>query len=52
VLPECLRLTRQYLDVAQYLLVADRLVSAVSRAYYTVYQAMWAALGDPPTVVV
>lgn len=27
---------------------AGRLASAVSRAYYAVYQAMWAALGDPP----
>jgi uncharacterized protein (UPF0332 family) len=48
VLPERLRLARQYLDDAQYLLAADRLASAVSRAYYAAYQAMWAALGDPP----
>ncbi len=27
---------------------AGRLASAVSRAYYAAYQAMWAALGDPP----
>ena len=48
MLPERLRLARQYLDDAQYLLAADRLASAVSRAYYAAYQAMWAALGDPP----
>jgi uncharacterized protein (UPF0332 family) len=48
VLLERFRLARQYLDDAQYLLAADRLVSAVSRAYYAAYQAMWAALGDPP----
>jgi uncharacterized protein (UPF0332 family) len=36
------------MDDAQYLLAADRFASAVSRAYYAVYQAMWAALGDPP----
>jgi hypothetical protein len=48
VIPERLRLARQYLDDAQYLLAADRLASAVSRAYYAAYQAMWAALGDPP----
>ena len=48
MLPERLRLARQYLDDAQYLLAADRLTSAVSRAYYAAYQAMWAALGDPP----
>jgi uncharacterized protein (UPF0332 family) len=49
VLPEHLRLARQYLDDAQYLLAADRLASAISRAYYASYQAMWAALGDPPS---
>jgi uncharacterized protein (UPF0332 family) len=48
VIPERLRLARQYLDDAQYLLAADRLASAVSRAHYAAYQAMWAALGDPP----
>jgi uncharacterized protein (UPF0332 family) len=48
VISERLRLARQYLDDAQYLLAADRLASAVSRAYYAAYQAMWAALGDPP----
>ena len=48
MLLERLRLARQYLDDAQYLLAADRLASAVSRAYYAAYQAMWAALGDAP----
>ena len=37
MLPERLRLARQYLDEAQYLLAADRLASAVSRAYYAAY---------------
>ena len=48
MLQERLRLAQQYLDDAQYLLAADRLASAVSRTYYAAYQAMWAALGDPP----
>jgi uncharacterized protein (UPF0332 family) len=48
VIPERLRLAQQYLDDAQYLLAADRRASAVARAYYAAYQAMWAALGDPP----
>jgi hypothetical protein len=48
VIPERFRLAQQYLADAQYLLAADRLASAVSRAYYAAYQAMWAALGDPP----
>jgi hypothetical protein len=48
VIPERLRLAKQCLDDAQYLLNAGRLASAVSRAYYAAYQAMWAALGDPP----
>jgi len=47
VIPERLGLARQYLNDAQYLLAADRLASAVSRAYYAAYHAMWAALGDP-----
>jgi len=42
VIPERLSLAQQYLDDAQYLLAADRLASAVSRAYYAAYQAMWA----------
>ncbi|MGE3542249.1 MAG: hypothetical protein AB7N91_33155 [Candidatus Tectimicrobiota bacterium] len=48
MLPERLTLAQQYRDDAAYLLAADRLASAVSRAYYAAYQAMWAALGDPP----
>lgn len=48
MLLERLRLARQYLNDAQSLLAADRLASAISRAYYAAYQAMWAALGDPP----
>lgn len=43
-----LALAQQYFDDAQVLLAADRCASAVSRAYYAAYQAMWAALGDPP----
>ena len=38
----------RYLEDARYLLAAGRLESAVSRAYYAAYQAMWSALGDPP----
>ena len=48
MIPERFRLAQQYLADAQYLLAAERLASAVSRAYYAAYQAMWAALGDPP----
>lgn len=43
-----LALAQQYLNDAQLLLDAERFASAVSRAYYAAYQAMWAALGDPP----
>ena len=48
MLAERLTAARRYLDDARYLLAAGRLESAVSRAYYAAYQAMWAALGDPP----
>jgi len=48
MIPERLGLAQQYLADAQFLLAADRLASAVSRAYYAAYQAMWAALGNPP----
>jgi hypothetical protein len=48
VIPERLRRARHYLEDAEYLLAADRVASAVSRAYYAAYQGMWAALGDPP----
>ena len=36
------------LDDARHLLSIDRWASAISRAYYCSYQAMWAALGAPP----
>jgi uncharacterized protein (UPF0332 family) len=36
------------LDDARHLLSVDRWASAISRAYYCSYQAMWAALGAPP----
>src|ERR1051325_2444741 len=39
---------KKYLDDARYLLDVGGAESAVSRAYYAAYQAMWAALGDPP----
>ena len=48
MLTERLSMARQYLDDARYLLAAERFASAVSRAYYAAYQAMWAALEDPP----
>lgn len=48
MLAERLKTARKYLGDARYLLAAGRLESAVSRAYYAAYQAMWAALGDPP----
>lgn len=48
MIPERRRRAEQYLADAQALLAAERLASAVSRAYYAAYQAMWAALGDPP----
>jgi hypothetical protein len=48
VLAERLVAARRYLDDARFLFAAGRLESAVSRAYYAAYQAMWAALGDPP----
>lgn len=42
-----LNFARQYLEYAKMLLQNGRWNSAVSRAYYASYQAMWAALGDP-----
>ncbi|MSQ48039.1 MAG: HEPN domain-containing protein [Deltaproteobacteria bacterium] len=39
---------RSMLDDARHLLNMDRWASAISRAYYSSYQAMWAALGTPP----
>ena len=38
---------KQYLADAYDLFHRKRFNSAVSRAYYASYQAMWAALGDP-----
>lgn len=43
-----LRLAQQYCDDAKLLLQNERWNSGVARAYYASYQAMWAALGDPP----
>ena len=37
MLSERLRLARQYLDDAEYLLAADRSASALARAYYAAY---------------
>jgi hypothetical protein len=48
MIPERLSLAGEYLADAQSLLAAERCGSAASRAYYAAYQAMWAALGDPP----
>lgn len=48
MIPERLALAHQYFDDAQVLFAAGRFASAVSRAYYAAYQAMWAALDDPP----
>lgn len=39
---------RIMLDDARHLLNVDRWASAISRAYYSSYQAMWGALGAPP----
>jgi uncharacterized protein (UPF0332 family) len=36
------------LDDARHLLSVNRWASAISRAYYCSYQAMWSALGPPP----
>jgi uncharacterized protein (UPF0332 family) len=36
------------LDDARHLMSVGRWASAISRAYYCSYQAMWAALGAPP----
>jgi uncharacterized protein (UPF0332 family) len=49
MLADRLSVARKYVDDARYLLAAGRLESAVPRAYYAAYQAMWAALGDPPS---
>lgn len=42
-----LKYAQQYLEDARLLFEHKRLGSAVSRLYYSSYQAMWAALGEP-----
>jgi uncharacterized protein (UPF0332 family) len=42
-----LEFAKKYLEDAVELFHQKRFNSAVSRAYYASYQAMWAALGDP-----
>jgi len=39
---------KKYLDDAMELFREERYNSAVSRLYYASYQAMWAAVGNPP----
>jgi len=39
---------KKYLEDAMELFRQEKYNSAVSRLYYSSYQAMWAALGDPP----
>lgn len=48
MLDEKLAAAKRYFDDARFLFDTGRLESAVSRAYYAAYHAMWAALGDPP----
>lgn len=43
-----LEMAEQYRHDAVELFGRERFNSAVSRAYYGSYQAMWSALGDPP----
>jgi uncharacterized protein (UPF0332 family) len=47
MIPFRLEIARAYLDDAMMLFKEKRFNSAVSRAYYASYQAMWAALGEP-----
>lgn len=42
-----LEISERYLDDAVELYDQNRYNSEVSRAYYSSYQAMWSALGDP-----
>lgn len=42
-----LNIAKQYLEDARILFHGERWNSAVARAYYASYQAMWAALGNP-----
>ncbi len=46
-----LEFAKRYLEDADLLFNESRFNSAVSRAYYASYQAMWAALGEPETGV-
>jgi uncharacterized protein (UPF0332 family) len=49
VLRERLEAASRYLEGARVLSEAGDYAGAISRCYYAAYQAMWAALGDPPT---
>ena len=49
ILPERLGVASRYLGGAIVLKDAGDYAGAISRCYYAAYQAMWAALGDPPT---
>lgn len=42
-----LEISRQYISDAEILLENNRINSAISRAYYASYQAMWSALDEP-----
>ena len=46
---ERLDIAVHYLEGARVLREAGEYAGAVSRCYYAAYQAMWAALGNPPT---
>lgn len=47
-MPERLEAALRYLEGAIALVEAGDYAGAISRCYYAAYQAMWAALGDPP----
>lgn len=47
VIPSRLEAASQFLEGAQALRDAGDYAGAISRCYYTAYQAMWAALGAP-----
>ena len=49
ILPERLEAASRYLEGAIALREARDYAGAISRCYYAAYQAMWTALGDPPT---
>src|SRR5262245_50823975 len=46
---ERLEAAMRYLEGARVLREAGDYAGAISRCYYAAYQAMWAALGNPPT---